>query len=80
MSEPTKIDYSKLLGFDTVADELKKGIDFKNPTVAGKVGAKVGPPPPASTTKMEQPMLMTEVSGPAAPVMRGLSGRKVGSN
>jgi hypothetical protein len=75
MHVPPKIDYSKLLGFDIVTDELEAGIDFKNPAVAAKLGAKAG------GTKTDQPMLMplqSDVSGAAAPVMRGLGGRKVG--
>jgi hypothetical protein len=73
-----KIDYSKLLGFDIVTGDLEKGVDFKNPAVAAKLGAKAG-----ATTKTEQPMLMpleSDVSGPAAPVMSGLGGRKVPSS
>ena len=76
MHGPTKIDYSKLLGFDIVTDELKKGVDFNNPVVAAKLGAKVGGKT-VITTKADQPMLMPEVSGPGAPVMQGLGGRKV---
>ena len=74
MQGPTKIDYSKLFGFDIVADELKQGFDLNNPDVAAKLGAKVGI---TLTTKADQPMLMPEVSGPGAPVMRGLGGRKI---
>jgi hypothetical protein len=77
---PTKIDYSKLFGFDTVTDELVMGVDFNNPTVGAKLGAKVGPLP---TTKADEPMLIelpSEVAGPGAPVMEGLGGRKVASS
>jgi hypothetical protein len=74
MSELTKIDFSKLLGFDIAADELNEKVDFKNPAVAARLGAKVGRP---TITKVERPMLMPDVSGPAAPVMKGLGGRKV---
>ena len=63
MHRPTKIDYSKLLGFDMVSEELVKGVDFNNPTVAAKLGAKVGGK--TSTTKTDQPMLMPEVGSPA---------------
>ena len=42
MHRPTKIDYAKLLGFDMVSDELVEGVDFNNPTVGAKLGAKVG--------------------------------------
>jgi hypothetical protein len=73
MNGPSKVDFSKLFGFGIVSDELEKGVDFKNPVVAAKLGAKVG-----TITKAEQPMRTPEVSGPSAPVMRGLGGRKVG--
>ena len=79
MHGPTKIDYAKLLGFDMVIDELEKGVDFNNPTVGAKLGAKVGF---TTVTKTEQPMLMEPplgVAGPGAPVMRGIGGRKVAS-
>ena len=78
MPVPPKIDYSKLLGFDIVTDELENGIDFKDPAVAAKLGAKAGSI--TTATKIEQPMLTPEVSGPAAPVMQGLGGRKVPSS
>jgi hypothetical protein len=58
---------------------LEKGVNFKNPAIAAKLGAKAGVT--MTTVKTEQPMLMpSEVSGPGAPVMRGLGGRKVGSS
>jgi len=78
MQGPTKIDYSKLLGFNMVSGELVQGVDFNNPNVGAKLGAKVGPP----ITKKDQPMhidLPSEVAGPSAPVMRGLGGRKIAS-
>ena len=75
MHDPTKMDYSKLLGFDTVSDELVNGIDFQNPTIGAKLGAKVGK---TTVTKMIQRMdLPSEVTGAAAPIMRGLGGRTV---
>ena len=66
MHGPTKIDYAKLLGFDLVSDELVEGVDFNNPTVGAKLGAKVGT---TTVTKTEQPMLMdppSEVAGRAS--------------
>jgi hypothetical protein len=78
MSGPTKIDYSRLLGFDTVADELREGVDLKKPVIAERLQAKIGIT--ATVIKTERPVeLMPEVFGPAAPVMRGLGGRKVGT-
>jgi hypothetical protein len=78
MNGPNKIDYSKLLGFGILGDELENGVDFKNPVVAAKLGAKVGTA--TTITKESQPMLGPDVSGPAAPVMQGLGGRKVPSS
>ena len=84
MHGPPKIDYSKLLGFDMVIDELVDGVDFNNPTIGEKLGAKMGPttvppPPPPPSTKNLQPMAIDLPFEPGAPVMRGLGGRKVGS-
>jgi hypothetical protein len=79
MQGPSKIDYSKLLGFDVVTDELEKGVDFKNPVVAAKLGAKAGVQPTTSKTMM--PMnLPSDVADPGVPVMEGLGGRKIGSS
>jgi hypothetical protein len=78
MTVPPKIDYSKLLGFDIVTGDLEKGVDFKNPAVAAKLGAKAATP--STTVKVEEPMLAPEISGPGAPVMQGLGGRKVPSS
>ncbi len=36
------IDFTKLLGFDTVAEEVSGGLDLQNDTLGGKLGAKVG--------------------------------------
>ena len=41
---PNIIDFSKLLGFDSVADQLFDGVDFQDPTIGAKLGAKVGEP------------------------------------
>jgi hypothetical protein len=74
MNAPNKIDYSKLLGFGILSDELENGVDFKDPCVAAKLGAKVG----SITTKTFMPSkLPSEAANPGAPVMQGLGGRKV---
>jgi hypothetical protein len=76
MHDPTKMDYSKLLGFDTVSDQLENGIDFQDPTVGAKLGAKVGRV--TTVTKgMKLMDLPSDVAGPGGPVMRGLRGRRV---
>jgi hypothetical protein len=36
------IDFTKLLGFATVSQELSAGIDLQNDTLGSKLGAKVG--------------------------------------
>jgi len=42
MSESQKIDFSKLLGFQVVSDELAERVDFQDETFGGRLGAKVG--------------------------------------
>jgi hypothetical protein len=37
-----KIDFTKLLGFDAVSEQLTDGVDFQNDTVSATLGAKVG--------------------------------------
>ena len=78
MHGPTNMDYSKLLGFDMVIDELGKGVDFNNPTLGAKLGAKVGGLPSVPTkTFSPRVSLPVEIAAPGAPVMSGLGGRKV---
>lgn len=38
----SSLDFSKLLGFDAVADQVSDGVDFQDHTVGAKLGAKVG--------------------------------------
>lgn len=42
MSGTTRIDYSKLLGFASVVQELAEGVTFQNDAVSSRLGAKVG--------------------------------------
>jgi hypothetical protein len=37
-----KIDYSKLLGFEGVSDQLSGSVNFQDDTINAKLGAKVG--------------------------------------
>ena len=52
MQKPDRIDFTKLLGFETVADQLLGVPDFQDENLGAKLGAKVGhkgdsePPPP----------------------------------
>jgi hypothetical protein len=42
MQKPDKIDYTKLLGFDSVGGETSEGVDFQDETLGARLGAKVG--------------------------------------
>jgi len=42
MQRIENIDFSKLLGFERVADELAIEVDFQGETLGAKLGAKVG--------------------------------------
>jgi hypothetical protein len=50
-----KIDYSKLLGFETVEVLISDGVDFQDEALAAKLGAKIGNDPtpnaPAESSK-----------------------------
>jgi len=41
MKTPMTVDYSKLLGFDTVSNEIAD-VDFRTESLSAKLGAKVG--------------------------------------
>ena len=45
MSTANKIDYSKLLGFESVGDLISESVDFQDDALAAKLGAKVGNDP-----------------------------------
>jgi hypothetical protein len=42
MQKPERMDFAKLLGFETVSDQIAGSIDFQNQTMAARLGAKVG--------------------------------------
>jgi hypothetical protein len=42
MKQTHRIDYTKLLGFDSVSDQIEGSIDFQDETIGAKLGAKVG--------------------------------------
>ena len=78
MQDPTKMDYSKLFGFDMVADDVANGVDFQNATIGAKLGAKVGKVTVTTNVMMMRPIdLPSEVAGAGVPIMQGLGGRKV---
>ena len=45
MKKVSEIDYSKLLGFEAIGDEIAGNVDFQDERVAAKLGAKVGADP-----------------------------------
>jgi hypothetical protein len=45
MRTSNKIDYSKLLGFETIGDLIAESVDFQDEALAAKLGAKVGNDP-----------------------------------
>jgi hypothetical protein len=45
MKKASEINYSKLLGFESVGDLISGNIDFQDEAVAAKLGAKVGNDP-----------------------------------
>jgi len=80
MHDPTKMDYSKLFGFDMVANDVVNGVDFQNATIGAKLGAKVGKMTVPTSFQMMRPTdLPTEVTAAAGPIMQGLGGRTVSS-
>ncbi len=82
MQDPTKMDYSKLFGFDMVADDVADGVDFQNATIGAKLGAKVGKMTTTITPTFEiAPIdLPSEITAAGEPIMQGLGGRKVASS
>jgi hypothetical protein len=40
-----RLDFTKLLGFDSVSDQILDAIDFQDETIGAKLGAKVGEEP-----------------------------------
>ena len=42
MKRHDDIDFSKLLGFDAVNDQISGSVDFQDETIGAKLGAKVG--------------------------------------
>jgi hypothetical protein len=53
MQKTEKIDFAKLLGFETVSDRLSGTFDFRDQTFGDKLGAKVGLEPPNGVALFE---------------------------
>jgi hypothetical protein len=45
MKKASEINYSKLLGFESVGDLISGDIDFQDDALAAKLGAKIGNDP-----------------------------------
>lgn len=48
-----KLNFSRLLGFDTLAEEMLSGLDLQDETVCAKLGAKVGLEPVQEPKSLE---------------------------
>jgi hypothetical protein len=46
MKKVSEINYSKLLGFESIGDQIIGSVDFQDERVAAKLGAKIGADPP----------------------------------
>ena len=42
MRKARGIDFARLLGFETLGERISDGIDFRDESIANKLGAKVG--------------------------------------
>ena len=47
MQKDPMIDFSRLLGFDTVIGDVKQDVDLQDETLSDKLGAKIGPIEPS---------------------------------
>jgi len=77
MNNPARLDYSKLFGFDMVADDVTNGVDFQNAAIGTRLGAKVGKMTVTYAPAMKTPELPSEVTDASGPIMVGLGGRTV---
>jgi hypothetical protein len=42
MKNANEIEFAKLLGFDTVSDQISWDVDFRDETIGTRLGAKIG--------------------------------------
>ena len=61
MQKSDSIDFAKLLGFQTITDELANELDFQNETLGDKLGAKVGLEPIGSPSNDQSLQLETRL-------------------
>ena len=54
MREIKNLDFTKLLGFETVSDQITESVDFQDETLGPKLGAKVGAPEPPSDIRLKR--------------------------
>src|SRR5262245_36473665 len=55
MKSANEINYSKLLGFESVGDLIGGKVDFQDEAIAAKLGAKIGLDPNAPAEPREAP-------------------------
>ena len=53
MEKSGEIEFAKLLGFDTVRDQISGSVDFSDETIGARLGAKVGDEPPKPSRRAE---------------------------
>jgi hypothetical protein len=51
-----QIDFTKLLGFETLSDQIAGGLDFQDESLSDKLGAKIGPEPGGPTLFQDDTM------------------------
>ena len=61
MQKSGSIDFTKLLGFDTVSEGLPNGLDFKDEIFGDKLGAKLGTE--SSGTAPSKPIQFSKLLG-----------------
>ena len=44
MQNTDKLDFTRLLGFDSMIDQIVESVDFQDETIDAKIGAKIGKP------------------------------------
>lgn len=53
MTSSTGIDFSRLIGFDQMADAASEGVDFRDDAVGARLGAKRGAEPVAPLDRLD---------------------------
>ena len=68
MSEIKNLDFTKLLGFETVSDQIAENIDFQDEALGSKLGAKVGEAEPDSDIRLKRDVAQVATRGDGLPI------------